>query len=162
FMRMIYRYSQSRFPYEELVAANKGRSKMEGEFEIWNTNAFAGNRYFDIEIEYAKADTHDILIRATAKNCGPEVAPLHLLPRICVRTPGRGGRNVSKPTIRKTDGDDRLAVAAASQPTLGDYNLFCDSAADLFFTENESNAQRLWALANATPFVKDSINDRVV
>jgi hypothetical protein len=75
FMRMIYRYPQSRFPYKELVAQNGARSKFDGEFEIWNTSAFAEDRYFDIEIEYVKADTHDILIRANAKNCGPETAP---------------------------------------------------------------------------------------
>src|SRR5436853_6890826 len=85
FMRMIYRYPQSRFPYEELVAQSGARSKMEGEFEIWNTNAFAENRYFDIEIEYAKADAQDILIRVNAKNFGTEPAPLHLLQTIWTR-----------------------------------------------------------------------------
>ncbi|HME88537.1 MAG TPA: hypothetical protein VKE30_04930 [Chthoniobacterales bacterium] len=162
FMRMLYRYPQSRFPYEELVARSGARSKMDGEFEIWNTTVFAENRYFDIEIEYAKADAHDILIRATAKNCGPEAAPLHLLPTIWFRNTWSWGRNGSKPTLRKTRGDDHLAVVTATHAELGDYDLFCDSAEDLFFTENESNAERLWALPNATPFVKDSINDRIV
>ena len=56
FMRTIYRYPQSPFPYQELLAQNGARSKMEPEFEIWDTNALAENRFFDIEIEYAKAD----------------------------------------------------------------------------------------------------------
>src|SRR5437588_3769555 len=162
FMRMIYRYPQSRFPYEELIAANRGRSKMEGEFEVWNTGAFADNRYFDIEIEYAKADTDDILIRANAKNCGPEPVPLHLLPTIWFRNTWSWGHDESKPNLRKTADDGHAAVITASHSSLGDYDLFCDSADDLFFTENESNAQRLWGLANATPFVKDSITDHVV
>src|SRR3989440_1263417 len=163
FMRMIYRYPQLRFPYEELVAQSGARSKMEGEFEIWNTNAFAENRYFDIEIEYAKADAHDILIRVSAKNCGLEPAPLHLLPTIWFRnTWSWGGQSQSKPMLRKTAEDSHTAVITASHSALGDYELFCDSADDLFFTENETNAQRLWGIPNPIPFVKDSINDRLV
>ena len=162
FMRMIYRYPQTRFPYEELVAQSGARSKMEGEFEIWNTNAFAGNRYFDIEIEYAKASTHDILIRVSAKNCGPEPAPLHLLPTIWFRNTWSWDRTNSKPTLRKIGDDGHVAVITTSHPALGDYNLFCDSVDDVFFTENESNSERLWGIPNAKPFVKDSINDHVV
>jgi hypothetical protein len=162
FMRMIYRYPQCRFPYEELVAANSGRSKMEGEFEIWNTNAFAENRYFDIEVEYAKADAHDILIRASVKNCGPEAAPLHLLPTIWFRNTWSWGQNQSKPVLRKTGNQGHAALITASHPQLGEYDLFCESPDDLFFTENETNLERLWGVSNPTPFVKDSINDRIV
>src|SRR5256714_13060260 len=162
FMRMIYRYPQSRFPYEELVAQSGARSKSEGEFEIWNTNAFADNRYFDIEIEYAKADTHDILIRVNAKNCGPESAPLHLLPTIWFRNTWSWDRTNSKPALRKIGDDGHIAVITASDPELGDYNLFCDSVDDVFFAENETNAERLWGIPNASLFVKDSINDHVV
>jgi len=162
FMRMIYRYSQMRFPYKELVALSGARSKFEGEFEIWNTNAFAENRYFDIEVEYAKADTQDILIRAKARNCGPEPAPLHLLPTIWFHNTWSWGRNNSKPTLRKTIDEGHVTVITASDPTLSDYNLFCDSVDEVFFTENESNAERLWGIPNATPFVKDSINDCLV
>src|SRR5436853_5381143 len=162
FMRMIYRYPQSRFPYEELVAVNPCRSKSEGEFEISNTSAFAEKRYFDIEIEYAKADTHDILIRLNAKNCGPELAPLHLLPTIWFRNTWSWNADENKPTLRKSGGDGHNAIITASHPRLGDYELICDSVDDVFFTENESNAQRLWGLPNAKPFVKDSINDYLV
>jgi len=162
FMRMVYRYPQARFPYEELVAQSGARSKMEGEFEIWNTNAFAENRYFDIEIEYAKAGPHDILIRVSAKNCGPESTPLHLLPTIWFRNTWSWDRTQTKPTLRKTAEEGHAAVITANHPLLGNYNLFCDSPDDLFFTENESNSERLWGTPNSTPFVKDSINDRIV
>ncbi|PYK31801.1 MAG: glucosidase [Verrucomicrobia bacterium] len=162
FMRMIYRYPQSRFPYEELVGTNKARSKMVGEFEIRDTNAFAENRYFDIEIEYAKANAHDILIRLNAKNCGPESAPLHLLPTIWFRNTWGWSGDENKPALRKTGGDSHIATITASHPRLGDYELICDSVDDVFFTENESNAERLWGLPNAKPFVKDSINDHLV
>ena len=161
FMRMVYRYPQSRFPYEELVAQNGARSKMEGEFEIWNTAALAENRYFDVEIEYAKADPHDILIRVSAKNCGPESAPLHLLPTIWFRNTWSWDRTQPKPTLRKT-AEGHAAVIRASHTVLGDYDLFCNSPDALCFTENESNSERLWGIPNSRPFVKDSINDRIV
>ena len=162
FMRMIYRYPQTRFPYEKLVAQSSARSRMEGEFEIWNTDAFAENRYFDIEFEYAKADAHDILVRVSAKNCGPEPAPLHLLPTIWFRNTWSWDRKQPKPTLRKSSDDGHIAVIRASNSAVGDYDLFCDSVDDLFFTENDSNTERLWGIPNQTPFVKDSINDRVV
>ncbi len=162
FMRMSYRYPQSRFPYEELVAYSGARSKMAGEFEIWNTNAFAENRFFDIEIEYAKADAHDILIRVNAKNSGPEAAPLHLLPTIWFRNTWSWGRDPAKPNLRKGAERSHIAVVTASHSSLGDYDLFCDSIDDLFFTENETNVGRLWGIENPQAFVKDSINDCVV
>ncbi len=162
FMRMVYRYPQSRFPYEELIARGASRSKMEGEFEIWDTPAFAEDRFFEIEIEYAKADPHDILIRVNAKNSGPEAAPLHLLPTIWFRNTWSWGRDQTKPNLRKAAERSHIAVVTASHPALGNYDLFCDSIDDLFFTENESNAERLWGVGNSEPFVKDSINDCVV
>ena len=162
FMRTIYRYPQSRFPYEELISQNGTRSKMESEFEIWNTTAFAENRFFDIEIEYAKVDAHDILIRVNAQNCGPDPAPLHLLPTIWFRNTWSWGRDPARPTLRKSSERSHIAVITASNAAMGDYDLFCDSVDDLFFTENETNAALLWGIPNSTRFVKDSINDRVV
>ncbi len=162
FMRMIYRYPQCRFPYEELVAQSGSRSKMEGEFEIWNTAAFTENRFFDIAIEYAKADARDILIRVSATNCGPEAAPLHLLPTIWFRNTWSWGRDSAKPILRKAAERSHIAIVTASHPTVGDYDLFCDAVDDLFFTENETNAEDLWGVPNSSPFVKDSINERIV
>jgi mannosylglycerate hydrolase MGH1-like protein len=162
YMSMLYRYPQARFPYEALVAQNGARSKMEGEFELWDTGVLADNRFFDIEIEYAKADPDDILIRATATNRGPESAALHLLPTIWFRNTWSWGRDNHKPMLRATHDKDRPDVIATSHHVLGEYNLFCEAPDDLLFTENESNLERLWGVANATPFVKDSINDRVV
>ena len=162
YMSMLYRYPQARFPYEELMGQSGARSKMEGEFELWDTGALAENRFFDIEIEYAKAATHDILIRATATNRGPEPATLHLLPTLWFRNTWSWGRNSPKPMLRTTDEKGKPDVIAASHHVLGEYNLFCDGADKLLFTENESNLQLLWGVPNPTPFVKDSINDCVV
>jgi hypothetical protein len=162
YMSMLYRYPQARFPYEELTEQSGARSKMEGEFELWDAGALAENRFFDIEIEYAKEEAHDILIRATATNRGPEPATLHFLPTLWFRNTWSWGRNGSKPMLRTTDEEGKPNVIAASHPELGEYNLFCDAAAKLLFTENDSNLQRLWGVPNLTPFVKDSINDYIV
>jgi len=162
-MRMIYRYPQARFPYEELVAQSGVRSKMEGEFELWDTGVLNENRFFDIEIEYAKADKNDILIRATATNCGPEAAVLHLLPTIWFRNTWSWGRDNEHPILKASDArTPKIDIVEASHHALGQYRLYCEDPGDILFTENESNLERLWGVPNQTPFVKDSINDRIV
>ena len=110
---------------------------------------------FLLAIYDAKADAHDILIRVSAKNCGPEPAPLHLLPTIWFRNTWSWDRKEPKPTLRKGSDDGHVAAISASHPVLGNYDFFCDSVDDLFFTENESNSERLWGLPNSTPFVND-------
>jgi hypothetical protein len=161
YMSMLYRYPQARFPYEELIAQNGARSKMEGEFELWDTGALAENRFFDIQIEYAKAESNDIFIRATATNCGPEPAMLHLLPTLWFRNTWSWGRDDQKPSLEERVDANTNAIEATHHE-LGQYRLYYDGSARLLFTENESNLQRLWDVANRTPFVKDSINDAIV
>jgi hypothetical protein len=158
YMRMLYRYPQTRFPYDELVSSNAARSRTEPEFELWHTNTLAGNRYFDIEITYAKATPEDILIRATATNRGPEPAILHFLPTIWFRNTWSWGRDARKPSLRKAT----AAMIEARHDGLGSYELHCENAEQFLFTENESNFQRLWGAPNHSPFVKDSINDAVI
>jgi hypothetical protein len=162
-MRMIYRYPHARFPYEELVAQSGARSKMEGEFELWETGALNENRFFDIEIEYAKADKNDILIRATATNCGPEPAVLHLLPTIWFRNTWSWDRESERPILQAADArTPKIDIVEASHHALGQYRFYCEDPGDVLFTENESNLERLWGVPNQSPFVKDSINDRIV
>jgi hypothetical protein len=161
YMSMLYRYPQARFPYEELIAQSGARSKMEGEFELWDTGALAENRFFDIQIEYAKAESNDILIRATATNCGPEPATLHLLPTLWFRNTWSWGRDDQKPSLEERVDANTNAIEATHH-ALGQYRLHYDGSARLLFTENESNLQRLWDVANRMPFVKDSINDAIV
>jgi hypothetical protein len=163
FMRMIYRYPQLSFPYEQLVAGSSARSKMEGEFELWDTGVLAENRFFDIDIEYAKAAAHDILIRITATNCGPEPAPLHILPTIWFRNTWSWGRDNRKPNLQEcTARESEIDVIEATHHALGTHHLFCEGPNNLLFTENETNVERLWGVPNQTQFVKDSINDAVV
>jgi len=157
YMRMLYRYPQTRFPYEEIVSRNAARSRAEPEFELWQTDALLEHRYFDIELSYAKVTTEDILIRATAINRGPDPAILHFLPTIWFRNTWSWGRDARKPILR----EGVPAMIEASHDVLGRYELHCENADALLFTENESNVERLWGVPNRSPFVKDSINDMV-
>src|SRR5436305_8203457 len=162
FMRMIYRYPQATFPYEELVAQSAARSKSEGEFELWDTAALESG-FFDIEIDYAKNSMDDILIRATATNCGTMATPLYILPTLWFRNTWSWGRDKCRPNLHAgRGGSEKMRIIEASHDLLGEYRLYCEGADELLFTENESNGERLWRVSNATPFVKDSINDYVV
>jgi len=159
---MIYRYPHAAFPYDELIARSAARSRMEPELEIWDTGIFDSG-FFDIEIEYAKAEYDDILIRATAKNFASSTAPLHLLPTIWFRNTWSWGRNHRKPYLQeRTPTEFGIDSIEAKHDALSTYALYCEGAEKLLFAENESNAERLWGSANSSPFVKDSINDCIV
>src|SRR5438477_2226715 len=162
FMRMIYRYPQAAYPYEELIRQSAARSKIQGEFELWDANALEDG-FFDVEIDYAKNSIDDILIRAKATNCGPKPAPLHILPTLWFRNTWSWGRDKGRPNLHLgRSGSSKISIIEASHDLLGEYRLYCENADELLFTENESNVDRLWRVPNATPFVKDSINDYVV
>src|SRR6202158_5934903 len=100
YMRMLYKYPQAAFPYEWLVEENRRRSRLQPEFELLDTGVFAENRYFDVFIEYAKADVEDMLIKITAINHGPEAAPLHLLPSLWFRNTWSWGKDLRRPITR--------------------------------------------------------------
>jgi hypothetical protein len=162
YMRMIYRYPQAAFPYDELIARNSTRSRMEPEFELLDTGVFDAG-YFDIEITYAKARHDDILIRAEATNRGLNAAALHVLPTIWFRNTWAWGRDVRKPSLQEqTPTTSGIDIIEATHHALGTYSLYSQAAEKLLFTNNESNLERLWDVRNASPFVKDSINDSVI
>src|ERR1700756_4549118 len=100
YMRMLYKYPQAAFPYAQLVEENRRRGKENPEYELLDTGVFAENRYFDVFVEYAKADVEDILIRITAVNRGPEVATLHLLPSLWFRNTWSWGRDSRRPSAQ--------------------------------------------------------------
>src|SRR5262249_35294837 len=74
--KMLYKYPQAPFPYEELIAENARGSKTDLEYELMDTGVFDDDRYWDVFVEYAKVDAEDILIRVTAINRGPDPATL--------------------------------------------------------------------------------------
>jgi hypothetical protein len=171
YLRGLYKYPHAAFPYGELLDENRRRGKSEPEFELIDTGVFAEDRYFDIEIEYAKAAPNDILIRISATNRGPDSATLHLLPTLWFRNTWSWGRDDRRPELsvvpRQSSGSSVTnprggRLVQVTHHALGDYWLVCQGSPDLLFTENESNAQRLWGAPNRSPYVKDGINEAVV
>jgi hypothetical protein len=158
YMRALYKYPQRAFPYAELVAENARRGKDQPEYEIVDTGVFADDRYFDVQVEYAKNSPIDLVVRITITNRGPEAAPVHVLPTLWFRNTWSWGTPDDRPRLRLT----APGIIEAQHAQLGTYTLACDGAPEVLFTENESNAERLWGVANGTPYVKDGINDAVV
>jgi hypothetical protein len=158
YMKYLYKYPQSPYPYAELVEENRRRGRGQSEYELVDTGAFEGNRYWDVQVEYAKADVDDILIRLTVTNRGPEEATLELLPTLWFRNTWSWGLEDAKPRLIAGAG----GTIAAEHASLGPRWLACEGQPELLFTENETNTQRLWGVPTRSPFVKDGINDRVV
>jgi len=155
----LYKYPQAAFPYAWLVEENRRRNRQAPEFELMDTGVFNQDRYFDVGVEYAKASPDDVLIRLTLTNRGPDFAPLHVLPHLWFRNTWSWGYDwISKPKLQAESPTTILANAKH----LKDKRLYGEGAPRLLFTENESNVERLWGLRNASPFVKDSINDTIV
>jgi hypothetical protein len=159
YMRALYKYPQAAFPYTMLVEENHRRDQRAPEFELLDTGVFDGDRYFDVTVEYAKASVEDMLIRVTAANRGPEPAELHLLPTLWFRNTWSWEPGTERPRLRAAA---EAATIEVDHATLGRRRLYCEGDPQLLFTENETNASRLWGAANAGPFVKDGINDYVV
>jgi hypothetical protein len=158
YMKYLYKYPQLAYPYDNLVATNRRRSRHEFEYELLDTGVFDQNRYFDVFVEYAKAAPEDILIRITVCNRGPEPATLHVLPTVWFRNLWSWGQEVARPQLRQVS----AGVVAASDPVLGGRFLYCEGAVSLLFTENVTNTERLVHVPNRTPYVKDGINDYIV
>ncbi|MBM4297735.1 MAG: glucosidase, partial [Deltaproteobacteria bacterium] len=161
YMKFLYKYPQQGFPYGRLVEENRRRGKGDLEFELVNTGVFDNDRYFDVFVEYAKAGPEDILIRIDAVNRGPDAAPLHLLPTVWFRNTWSWGLDERRPRLRREDGAEVAAIKLTHQ-YYGNRWLYGEGNPEMLFTENETNFQRLFGLANESPFVKDSINDYVI
>ena len=158
YMKYLYKYPQAEFPYGQLVEENRRRGKLASEFELIDTGVFDEDRYFDVVVEYAKADVEDILIKISATNHGPEAASLNLLPTIWFRNTWSWNQNgTAKPTLHKV----KEGVIELEVDGLGKRWLYCDDSAELLFTDNDTNTERLFNSNNAH-FVKDGINDYVV
>src|SRR5580700_224203 len=158
YMKFLYKYPQAEFPYARLYGENRRRTRIDPEFELIDTGIFDSNRYFDIQVEYAKAGVDDILIRITVTNRGPEKAHLHLLPTVWFRNTWSWTFNAPRPFMKRL-GDSTIQI---EDQTLGTFELALDSSQPLLFTENESNAQALWGLGNGQPFVKDAFHRRII
>jgi hypothetical protein len=157
YMKYLYKYPQREYPYRDLLETNRRRSREEMEYELLDTGIFDDDRYFDVFVEYAKADPEDVLIKISVHNRGPEAAQIHLLPTLWFRNVWSWGDGDPRPSVSQVDNGMK-----ASDPQLGDYTLQCEGATELLFTENESNASRLWSQPNPSPYVKDAFHEYVI
>ncbi|MDF0643082.1 MAG: glucosidase [Nitrospira sp.] len=162
YMKYLYKYPQAAYPYEDLVKTNRARTREEQEYELLDTGVFDQDRYFDIFVEYAKASPEDILIAVTAHNRGKEAASLHLLPTLWFRNTWHHAPGQDKPSLSQGLEPKGMAVITAEHPELGRRYLWCEGDIPLLFTENDTNTERLFNQPNASPYVKDGINQYVV
>jgi len=161
-MKYLYKYPQAAFPYADLVETNSRRTRNDMEYELLDTGVFNGDRYFDVFVEYAKAGPEDILVKITAFNRGPEAAELHLLPTLWFRNSWSWDVGAKRPRLHR-EADSPVPALIAEHPEMeGRYRLSCEGAHELLFTENESNALRLWGADNPLPYVKDAFHACVV
>ena len=158
YMKYLYKYPHSAYPYDQLVNGGKSRSRNEWEYELMETGIFNESRYFDVFVEYAKASAEDILIRITAFNRGPEDASLDILPTLWFRNSWSWATGAEKPVLRQM-GEN---VVEAVHQDLGTRYLYCNGPDEMLFTENETNTARLFGMPNRTPYVKDGINNYIV
>jgi hypothetical protein len=161
YMRMLYKYPQAAFPYGLLVEENRRRGKQAPEFELLDTGVFAENRYFDVLVEYAKADVEDILVQITAVNRGPEHAPLHLLPTLWFRNTWSWGRDLRRPIARLGTCVPGSVCTELQHWQYGKRWLLSAGKPDLIFTENETNYQKLFGVRNRS-YVKDAFHSYVI
>jgi Glycosyl hydrolase family 63 C-terminal domain len=162
YMKYLYKYPQSEFPYQDLIETNRRRSRKDPEYELLDTGIFNGDRYFDVFVEYAKASPTDILIQIGICNRGPDESMVHVLPTLWFRNTWTWWPDQPKPSLRAASGRNGASAIAATDTALGDYFLHCEGNSRLLFTENETNNERLFGTPNPTHYVKDGINNYVV
>jgi hypothetical protein len=159
FMRWAYAYPQDAFPYAELLERNRGRGRLDPEFELLDTGIFDRDRYWDIEVRYAKADPEDLCIEIRVRNAGPDEETLTVLPTLWFRNRWSWGLPDAPEGLQLWD---RNGVIVAEGLDGGPYALAGEGGPQTLFCDNETNSYRLWGVPSSTPFPKDGINDHVV
>jgi hypothetical protein len=162
YMKYLYKYPQAEYPYNKLIQTNRGRNRGDMEYELLDTGVFNEDRYFDVFVEFAKQSPEDLLIQISVSNRGPEAATLHVLPTLWFRNIWTWWPGTPKPLLRRVTGQPGFQTVAASHANLGERYLYCEGDIPLLFTENETNTERIFGQVNASPYVKDGINDYVV
>ncbi len=160
--RWRYHYPQGPFPYQDLIDTNRARDRRQPEYELLDTGAFDGDRYWIVEVHYAKASPDDLLMTISVTNAGPDAATLHVLPTAWFRNTWSWDLNEPRPAMTATSGTS----AGIDHPFLGRLELLADSGPDgtaptALFCENETNTARLFGTEPVTPYPKDGINDHV-
>ena len=160
YQRWLYKYPQAAFPYDELVAVNKARSRQEQEYELIDTGVFGDGRYFDVEVEHAKAAPEDIICRITVHNRSSQDAVLQVLPTLWFRNTWSWGTAAPRPRLCRDQSAHPVIRAECHE--LGEFYLHAQPGAGLLFCENETNAARLWQAESTPRFPKDGIGDHIL
>ena len=160
YQRYLYKYPQAEYPYNELVSVNRARSRHELEYELIDTGVFDDGRYFDVEVEHAKAGPEDILCRITVHNRSSQDAGLHVLPTLWFRNTWSWGDGGPKPRLARVESEH--PVVRAEHHKVGVFYLHAEPEAALLFCENETNMARVFGAEPATPFPKDGIGDHLL
>jgi hypothetical protein len=155
YMKFLYKYPFEAFPYEELIDVNRQITKQEHEYEILDTGVFNDNKYHDIYITYAKNNPEDICIKIEVCNRSNENAALTLLPTLWFRNIWAENNGLNKPSLSLNTKN----TIEANHPELGDYYLYFQDSDEVFFTENETNRERIFGQKNKSLFVKDAFHE---
>ena len=165
-LKALYKYPQAAFPYERLRQENQARGRDQREFELVDTGVFDGDRYFDVEVRYAKADAEDLCILLVVHNRGPFAARLHVLPQLWFRNTwawGRTGEGYWPRGAIVADGDNRLLATGADLPGMAlEVEAPEGSLRGVLATENDTNVVRLYGTGDPAAFVKDAFHEHVV
>ncbi|MFY9549796.1 MAG: glucosidase, partial [Thermoanaerobaculia bacterium] len=154
YLKALYKYPQAEYPYARLLEENRRRGMREPEYELIDTGIFDEGRYFDVFVEYAKGSTEDILIEISVFNRGPEAATLDLLPTIWFRNTWSWDGS-ARPSLAAEGREGRIVL---EDPDYGRRFLHGPPDAELLFTENDTNVERLFAASNDSPYVKDAFH----
>lgn len=157
YARMLYKYPQAEYPYARLVQENARRGRHDPEFEIIDTGIFDDDRYFDVEIEYAKASAEDILMRLTIHNRGPEEAAIHVLPSVWFRNTWSWFTGGQRPSLELVEND-----VVIKHGKLGAYALHFDKPDEVKFCENDTNTAKLYGSEDSGHLSKDGFHDYIL
>ena len=163
----LYKYPQAEFPYADLVAENGRRSHLQPEYELVDTGVFDQNRYFDVQVEYAKGSIKDILIKVTISNRGPDQADLVFLPTLWYRNTWSWGQISEECLVEPKISPARPGTLSAVHAVMGEYEMTFDQGPDgklpeFLFTDNETNTQRLYGAPSKKRYTKDAFHDTVI
>jgi hypothetical protein len=160
--RALYKYPQRPFPYQHLRQVNREAGRARPEIDLIDTGILDDDRYFDVEIIYAKDDANDLLIEIRARNVGPDPADLWILPTFFCRNTWEWGDRTERPSFTQGPGGPGFAHASMQHFHLGELQVYFEAPDELLFTENESNREAIWGAPNPQPYVKDAFHRRVI
>ena len=163
YMKYLYKYPQAAFPYEQLVEENRRRGKSDPEFELLDTGVFDDESLLRRlrRIRQGTARRHpDPDHRGQSRTRGGAAA--RLLPTVWFRNTWSWGERGESPIAARRRRRAARSIEVQRTRTTAHAGSYASGAPELLFTENETNNERIFGVANAGPYVKDGINDYVV